>query len=788
MRLTTLVTAVATLASISSITPAIAQTPAANTAAVALVTAAKGREFTLAVGSDDGVFPGAIYGVLRDNQVRARLRVTQVRQMESTATLFGEEEGFIVAVGDEVRFLLQEEAPAPAPTPRPVATATPIPVAAPAPAGVAVPPVLPPTGSTVAPAGSTPGTGNQPVQPVATGSGSDATARATISAIDGSTVTINAGAAQGVRTATNAPIMRGGNVIGLLRVQTTSTSSSTGVVVWQDENAGPIAPGDAVSILVAPSEVPDSTGVVEVTETVKDTTPGAPIRFETGASNITVPRADRTYEYLASLAADGLITRYPAHVFHDEGTRRHRTAEDLTFTRAQIAGLIREAMTNADGEEMSGKRRAALSALSREYSRDLQKLGVAPAEIAALSNINGFAVGISGQTRVSIVAGDTNNVVLPFSERQGGLRTRSGFDSRTNIFGQINNNLSFFGTLDAGSDAGRNTNDRRFQLRKGLVSYNASRLLRGLTIEAGRDEPWFGPGHFGTLLLSDVAGPLNMIRTTFKRGSYRQEGLYAPLGSGIGGASRSLYAHNLQVQIGSHTRIGIAETALLPRDGFDPLMFAAAMTGFPLVMTERLRDRDTAADNANLLVEAYIENSIARGIKVYGEFLVDDIGVSESNLVRNRIGTLLGAHLYTPRDPAKLGLYAEYANLQGRTYLGLVGINNGDYFYRGQPLGYPVAPLQGGGAGGAESLRFEGYWSPTPRLRLNGGIEFADLRSEDPNFSRQQTLRLRAAYDLSRTITLVARAQRVATSRPNFILGEPRRQQNMFQLEVARAF
>jgi len=521
---------------------------------------------------------------------------------------------------------------------------------------------------------------------------------------------------------------------------------------------------------------------------VQDPTPRAPIRFETGASNITVPRTDRTYEYLASLAADGLITRYPAHVFHDEGTRRHRTAEDITFTRAQIADLIREAMTNAGDEELGGKKRAVLSFLAQEYSRDLQKLGVPAADVAALTDVDGLTVGISGQTRATLAGGTTNNVVLPFSERQGGVRTRSGFDSRTNIFGQFSNNLSFFGTIDAGSDTGRNTNDRRFALRKGLITYNASRLLRGLTIEAGRDEPWFGPGHFGTLLLSDVAGPLNMVRSTLKRGSYRQEGLYAPLGSGPTGASRSLYAHNLQVQIGSQTRIGLAETVLLPRDEFDPLMFTAALTGFPLMLTERVRNRDTAADNGNILVEGYIENSVARGVKLYGELLIDDIGVSESNLVRNRLGTLLGAHLYSPRDPAKLGLYAEYANLQGRTYLGLLGINNGDYYYRNRPLGYSVAPLQGAGAGGAESLRFETYWSPTRRLRLNGGLEFADLGTEQANLSRQQTLRLRAAYDLTRTITLVARAHRVTTSRPNFVIGEPRSQQSLFQLEVARAF
>jgi len=797
LRLTTLVTAVATIGTVSTLTPAFAQT-LAGSAPLAVVTSSRGRELTLAAGSDDGVKPGAIYGVLRDNKVLARLRVTKVAAGQSTATLFGEEEGFVIAVGDEVRFLLQEAAPAPLPmapkpTPRPLTTPTPPPATPTATGEVIVPPVMPPANPTGAPAvppvpRNLANTDKGAAVGFAPANTEANTARASIVAVNGTAVTLDAGAAQGIRTATNAPIMRGSNVVGLMRVQTTTTSVATGIIVWQDENAGPIIPGDTVSIVVAPTAVPDSNGVTEVINTVIDPTPRAPIAYETGASNVTVPRADRTYEYLASLAADGLITRYPAHVFQDEGTRRHRTEEDITFTRAQIADLIREAMTNAGAEELSGKKQAALSALGREYGKDLQKIGVAAEDVEALNAKGGFFVGISGQSRASFVGGTTNNVTLPFSERQGGLRTKSGFDTRTNLFGQFNQDLSFFASIDSGSDTGRNVNNRRFTMRKGLISYDASKFVRGLKVDAGRDEPWFGPGHFGTLLLGDGAGPLNMIRTSLKRGSYRQEGMYAPLGSGIQGPSRSLYAHNLQVKIGSQTSIGVAETVLLPRDSFDPLMFTAAMTGFPLMLTERLRNRDTAADNGNILVEGYIETSLAKGVKVYGELLIDDIGVSESNLVRNRLGTLLGAHLFSPEDPTRLGVYAEYANLQGRTYLGLLGVNNGDYFYRNSSLGYPVAPIQGPGAGGAESLRFDTYWRPTPRLRLGGGVEFADIGSEQPNFSRQQTMRFRAAYDLSRTITLIARAQRVTTSRPNFIIGQPRAQQSLFQFEIARSF
>jgi hypothetical protein len=103
------------------------------------------------------------------------------------------------------------------------------------------------------------------------------------------------------------------------------------------------------------------------------------------------------------------------------------------------------------------------------------------------------------------------------------------------------------------------------------------------------------------------------------------------------------------------------------------------------------------------------------------------------------------------------------------------------------------------GIGGAESLRIEGYWKALPKLRFYSGVEFADLNSEilllpptvpapGRGLSRQQIIRVRASYDLSRRLTLTARALRVTTSQPNFVVNEPRSQQKLFSLEIAHAF
>jgi hypothetical protein len=846
----------------------------AGAVAPAVILSARGREVTLSVGSNNGVAPGAIFGVTRDGQVRARMRVREVRPDDSTAVVLGgatdADMGF--TIGDSAS-LLARSSPEPEPDPAPAAI-------------VEMPPATVPVEIIPAdPGTSTPPATLPPVLPPQTVPVAS-TGRATvlITGINGNEVSLAGGASEGLRAGLTLPVVRDGTSIAMLRVQSTAGATSTARLLWRDETV-PVTVGDLVAVPTgagtpsipgsggttlaanpaaepaAPGFEPIEGGRTAASE-ASGPVPAAPARFETGASNITVPRADRAYEYLAAIAADGLLPRLPAHLFHDEGTRAHRTAEDILFTRAQIAQMIREALANAEANaassengELGSKSRLALSALSREFARDIRALGTASTSLAAapasdasivevpvetvspdgtststssasteaastspppegssenpanlslasegiLGPRRGFEFGISGQQRLSAVSSSGANLE-PFSERQGGRRSRSGLDTRTNIFARAGSRLEMFATIDAGSDPRDDSSpgfglapfkDRRFEVRRALVSYDAGRLLRGLRVEAGRQEFWWGPGQFGTLLLSDTAGPLNSVRAIFKRGSYSIEGMYSPLGRGPVGGARSLYGHNYQVNIGPRLRLGFAETVLSPKERLDPILFAAAFSPIPLVAVERRGD----TEGDNVLGQAYIEAGLARGANVYGEFLIDDIGANNANRAVNRVGTLIGARLFLPRDPSKLGATAEFATLQGRTYLRFGNLDpDYDYFYRGRPLGYPVAPLPGpalpglAGLGGAQSLRLEAYWRPIPRLRLSGGFEFADLNSERPILSRQQTLRLRASYDIARNFTLTLRAQRVSTSQPNFVLNEAAVKQRLFQLEVARSY
>ena len=601
----------------------------------ATITSSRDKELTLSVGSDDGARPGAIYVVRTEGNERARLQIITVRRTESTARLLSIEEEFVLPVGSTVNFLE-------------IAPVVPDVVVVPQPA---------PARTSCYSCYTARRRLNQSLLPSHVMVSSNNNWPAAITAADSAIANLNVGASRGVKVGATLPILRDGNVIALVRVQTVNPNDSSGTIIWRDEAAPAPKTGDLVGLV---------SGDKPMTTKIAPGVLGAALPYETGASNIGVPKADSDYLYLAGLAAQGLITSQPAHVFNDEGSRRHLSAEDYTFTRAQIAGFVKEALASPKAENARPSSRVALGALVEEYGKELRQLGVSDESMAPFAERKGFAFGISGQQRATLTGGDdVAGFRFPFSEAQGGRRTKSGFDTRTNLWAS-SGKLRFLGSVDAGNDPIRGVNSRSFSVRRALLSYDADKQLRGLTVEAGRDELWMGPGHFGTLGLGDSAGPLNLLKTTFKRGSYAIESVYAPLGKGPGGKDRSLYTKNIYVNVGSQSRIGFIENILSPNDTLKPELFLSTFSPVPLFFADRLQKGD---DTTNYNVGAYIESSIAHGVRAYGEFLIDDIGANDKNRVQNRFGTLLGAHVFTPKDPTKFGIYGEYARLNGSTYL-----------------------------------------------------------------------------------------------------------------------
>jgi len=625
---------------------------------------------------------------------------------------------------------------------------------------------------------------------------------ASIQTVNGALVTLGAGTSEGVAIGQTLPVFRLGSVVALVKITAVEANSSTGSVIYTQGIAA-LATSDVVSLssgvatTSAPSGgVPSDKGEKGASSQEATAGGGVVVPFETGASDASVPKADRTYELLATLAAQGLIRSQPAIVFQDDGARRHRYAEDLIFSRAQIAVFIREALDNAGGSTSKGA--AALAILTRDFRRDLLDIGVKEEQLAPYGEK--LSLGVSGFLRARASGGDTGrNVIQPFDEQRGAGRISSGADVRLNLFGSLSRDLNFYSSIDTGSKVQQGLSTQT-QVRKAFVSYNASKILRGLTIDVGRKEFYWGVGTFGTGLLGDVPGGLDSLSTRFERGSYRFDTLYSPLGKGPNGQQRSLYGHNLSVEIGKQSRIGIAETTLRPNGAFNARDFLGAITPVSLYLVDRPKLQEAANNNNNAVLSAYGETALARGMRTYGEIVLDDLATNGNNRIENRDGSTFGVQLFNPKNPARAGLTGEYTRTNSLFYLQFTGGGirnpNYEYYFRGAPLGFPIVPSFPATTGGAESLRFEGYYQPLRKFTLFGGVQFADINSEDQmaaatgarGFTRQQVFRLAASYDLARNFALTARAQRVATDQPNFIKGEPSVSNKTFSIEVSHSF
>ena len=747
----------------------------ANPPKLVLVTSISGQDVMLGAGTSRGMKLGAVYVMPATGTAQARMIVVEVTGDAARARLQNVEDGFVPVVGENARFDSIEPIPADLIAP----PATPIEI-------VPTPPtvVLPGSGNT-----------SPSVQMTASKPTDISGTAASVIAVEGQNVTLSAGTLQGARIGQNVPILRGGAVIGLVRIESVGTDTSQATIVYSDAAQGAISVGDAAGLL-APSSGQNAPVTLPAIGIKGAPIPSVRVKFESGASNVAVPKADATYELLASLAARGLIKSQPARVFQDDGARRHRVAEDIVFSRAQIAGFIAEAISNFDGEK--GRDSAALSILVGQYRHDLQDLNVPAATLDAFKE-GGFQFGISNWTRLTAVGGDTgDNARDANDERFGAKRRKSGLDTRTNIFGTISPKLSFYASLDAGSGV---RNGEPFgqiasnSFRKAYVDYDASSVLRGLEIRVGRQEYWWGPGHFGTGLLSDASGGLDSLSTTFRRGSYELRGVYARLGTGPAGGSRSLYAQDANVRIGKDIKIGLNTAVLTPNSSFNLQNFVTAFTPFPLYVSRK----DSAGNgNTNAVVSAYGEAGVASGARVYGEVVLDDLGTNNNNPIENRAGSIFGIKYSDPKDATRLGLNFEYARLSSVAYTYFANRPGFDddynYYYRGAPLGYSIAPISPTLYGGAENLRFDGYYRALPKLTLFGGLQFADLNAQDQNvpgaagYQRQRVVRAAATYDLSRRFALTARYERVETDHPNFTKTGPTRTDSIISLELGRSF
>lgn len=265
--------------------------------------------------------------------------------------------------------------------------------------------------------------------------------------------------------------------------------------------------------------------------------------------------------------------------------------------------------------------------------------------------------------------------------------------------------LLIFGDLYAGtaSRGGHGTPNfgTKFALAEG-ADFNAW-LDRAYVALEGSDAPhrlrvtlahsWvrWGPGATGTLGVSDAAPALD--RLGFDVGLLRGLQLSWFVASLDPIEQRYYAASRMSARLFDRLELGFAEEARF--DGADQL-FYYFVPAFPYTFIEKRVDAFAARPDTtnkieknNVMVSADFSLDVTRGLRWYGEFLLDDYSIS-STFKPKQIGWQTGLHAARALDARRiLTARAEYTRIYDFVYTVWHGH---DFQLAGYPLGYLLGP------------------------------------------------------------------------------------------------
>ena len=210
---------------------------------------------------------------------------------------------------------------------------------------------------------------------------------------------------------------------------------------------------------------------------------------------------------------------------------------------------------------------------------------------------------------------------------------------------------------------------------EGEVEYSSYARYRGhfamrfgwAVLDFGRDAQHWGPGYYNNLSLNQGSVPYNQIALTTKIGYLSVRSLYADLDAGKNSmgkkASRNLYGHRYELNFENLT-LGVSEITIL----YDLNHYFLFVPIVPLFAEKG----NYSEDNNNGTISFDINYRFPFGLRIYGEYLLDDME-SPTSLFRNDnieakwAGMAGAAYAMNFRD-WKIGGIAEYARVEPYTY------------------------------------------------------------------------------------------------------------------------
>jgi hypothetical protein len=199
-------------------------------------------------------------------------------------------------------------------------------------------------------------------------------------------------------------------------------------------------------------------------------------------------------------------------------------------------------------------------------------------------------------------------------------------------------------------------------------------------IELGRDRFWWGPAKFGTLLVSSGGEPLDVIGLDGRLGIVSARAFSAVLSSTEG---IYLSAHRLSLNLPLRTVFGVSEAVLYHRDFFPEPQYLNPI--IPYYAAEHNLKKDD-----NTLWNFDVMTCPGAGLRLYGEFIIDDFQYERSADAPDKLGGLAGVYASDPLGMPDSDIRCEYTRLNKWVYTHRYSYNK--YVHSGMPIGEILGP------------------------------------------------------------------------------------------------
>jgi hypothetical protein len=228
------------------------------------------------------------------------------------------------------------------------------------------------------------------------------------------------------------------------------------------------------------------------------------------------------------------------------------------------------------------------------------------------------------------------------------------------------------------------------------------------SVSAGRRDPAWGRARWGRLLLSGSAATLDEVDARFSVGPWSFSALHALLErseeEGLADGERLYLAGHRVAVRGARGSVAVSEavvyTSVLP----DPAYLN------PLVPYYLSQHNERSDDNVLWSLDFVLRP--ARGIDLYGEFLVDDLQYERTTGRPDKYGATAGGTAYLALGGIDAEVTAEYTNVRKWTYTHHLSQHRLEQ--DGEPLGCDLGP-------DADRLTLEAAAHPAPAWTLGLG-------------------------------------------------------------------